>query len=405
MTAATIAMGLGMAWVAPAGAETATKLPLCTSAKGTLAKNADLRDAVAVAFGKDVRYAAPDDADDPPACAVPFRLLHYKSADVLIMAHEGGGQVGPTKTAKLSAYVLRAIGAGFRLVTVKRNFGEGQDGWGNPGDITEAHFGDDDGMMISGGYAEQGETRSTTAFYAFRQGALALLGTIPTGFTNGGVVADDSKAVSVKSTIATGEPQPDRVRVTYTVKLGASIQTQETVWRSDNGTFALDSGTLPQAIAAHTDVSPSSPAVENSTDGGSAANDDRTKAHPMLTIEDRDLAPVPSAVTAAVKQDKSGSGSCRLIGKPISPSVSTTRRTYFVTTADACDWGAALGPIWIVVVGDGKATIVLSSGGYWVKMNGAVTNGFHNLDVGLETASERVINEYVYNSATYQKAR
>jgi hypothetical protein len=137
----------------------------------------------------------------------------------------------------------------------------------------------------------------------------------------------------------------------------------------------------------------------------SAANDDPKKAALTLSIEDKDLAPVSSAVAAAVKRDRTGSGSCRLIGKPILPSVSTKLPTYFVTTADACDWGAALGPIWVVAAGDGKGTVVLSSGGYWVKVRGEVTTGFHNLVVGRETASERVTNEYVYNGSAYRKVQ
>jgi hypothetical protein len=216
---------------------------------------------------------------------------------------------------------------------------------------------------------------------------------------------DDSKVVYVKSKIGTGELQSDRVRVTYTVRADSGAQTQRAVWRSDNGKFVLESGALPKVIAVNADVLPSSPAAGGGADRASAANDDPKKAALTLSIEDKDLAPVPSAVAAAVKRDRTGSGSCGLIGKPILPSVSTKLPTYFVTTADACDWGAALGPIWVVAAGNGKGTVVLSSGGYWVKVRGEVTTGFHNLVVGRETASERVTNEYVYNGSAYRKVQ
>jgi hypothetical protein len=123
-----------------------------------------------------------------------------------------------------------------------------------------------------------------------------------------------------------------------------------------------------------------------------------------LAIEDPRLSPVSPAIKAALKGDRNAS-SCKLIGMPILPSVSDTLPTYLVTTDDACNWGAAQGPIWVVTVSGDTAKVVLSAGGYSVMSTNATSNGYRNLIVGGGTAGEGVANEYVFNGKAYAKKK
>ncbi len=368
--------------IAPALAASPRLAPLlCANVRGDAAKDPALDAAIGVAFGPDRRFQSAAASDEAPPCDSIAALLHFSGADVLVTAHTKGGLTAHVDTAQLSAYFLRKENGGFRLVTVKRDFTEGASGWGNAGTVAAAHFGADDGMMVSGGYTEQGYTTSTASFYRFDAGGIVSLGTIPTGWSNGGAEADASKAIFVDAKIDTNAT-PGRVRIIYTRRAAGANQTDETVWRSDHGAFVHESGTLPKEITDNFDVSPP----------------------PMLSIEDHRLGPVPAKIEAAIKRDPDHYGACKLIGEVILPSLSVSQPTYFVTTADACDWGAALGPIWIVAMGDnGQASTVLTSGGYWVKVAGQVEHGFHTITVGAETAGARSDQAYAYDGRIYRK--
>ena len=376
---------------------------LCACVRDAVAKDAALRNATAAAFGKEARYQsdkATDSVDAPP-CLSLAGLLHFSGADVLITAHTDGAMAGPSDIAHLSAYFLRNADGALKLVTVKRDFTDGNSGWGNAGEISQVRFGNDDGMIVRGGFSQQGYNNGTASFYVFRDGGIASLGTVPMDWGNGGAEEDDSKVVSVDAKIDTVQLQPDHVRITYTRKAAGASQSQDTIWRSENGKFVLVSGTLPREIKAIFDVA-SAPATAGEPPAKPAAGGGSNGAE--LTIEDSQLAPVLSDIAAAVKRDPDYSSTCKLKGKQILPSVSQTLLTYFVTTADACGWGAALGPIWIVSVADnGHAGVALSAGGYSVKVTGDLQNGFHNLVVGAETAGSKSADEYAYDGKVYRK--
>ncbi|QPF83020.1 hypothetical protein IC762_25215 [Bradyrhizobium genosp. L] len=379
------------------------RVELCADVKDAVAKDDALRGAMVAAFGDDVHFRSADAAGQghAPACERLAALLHFSRADVLVTARDSAGKAAHGEGARLSSYVLRKSGGVLRLVTVRRDFAEANAAWGNAGRIVQARFADDDGMIVSGSETAQGYTDGAASLYAFRSGGIVPLGTIPTEWDNGGAEEDDGKVVTIKATIASEQLETDRVHVIYTRKAAGTSQTQETIWRTRNGKFALESGRLPEEIAADFKVS-SSPTVDGSSPPAAA---DGGQSGPILTIEDRELAPVPSDVSKAVKHDPAYADSCKLIGRPILPSIGAALRTYFVTTADACGWGSAVGPIWIVAVTNtGQAHTVLSTGGYSVKIVDAVRNGFHDLAVGTATASTETADDYSYDGQAYRKS-
>ncbi|MGO4580721.1 hypothetical protein AB4Z48_32305 [Cupriavidus sp. 2TAF22] len=125
-----------------------------------------------------------------------------------------------------------------------------------------------------------------------------------------------------------------------------------------------------------------------------------------LTIEDADLFPLKNNITARVEIDPSYQAfkalNCRLIGKEISLSISD--RSYVITTAESCGWGAALGPIWIVTKREnGQPTLVLNAGGYSISSKSPMFYGMQTIEIKSETAGTQRVANYRYDGRRYQK--
>jgi hypothetical protein len=125
-----------------------------------------------------------------------------------------------------------------------------------------------------------------------------------------------------------------------------------------------------------------------------------------LTIEDKDIGLVGDSVSSAVYADKSFDPfkdySCKIVGEKIALSTEEVAATYFLTTADACGWGAALGPVWLVRVSRGRASVVLSAGGYSVDALKNETNRMHDVTIN-GTAARVSSSVYKFNGVVYQK--
>ncbi|WP_175777330.1 hypothetical protein [Burkholderia anthina] len=126
-----------------------------------------------------------------------------------------------------------------------------------------------------------------------------------------------------------------------------------------------------------------------------------------VTIEDADLRSSNESISAVVKKNPSFSPfetlKCKITGKEISLATSSDGHTYFATTADACGWGGALGPIWLVDQSQG--TVILSTGGYAVKVKQRVRHGFHDVDVSSGTAGETMSGSYFFDGKKYIAAK
>jgi hypothetical protein len=94
--------------------------------------------------------------------------------------------------------------------------------------------------------------------------------------------------------------------------------------------------------------------------------------------------------------------SCKMIGEKIPLSSAPAVTTYFVTTADACGWGAALGPIWLIGVSGGVASILLSTGGYSVDVLNEEGNGMRSVKVGGDVAGRTALVGYRFDGKKYR---
>lgn len=124
-----------------------------------------------------------------------------------------------------------------------------------------------------------------------------------------------------------------------------------------------------------------------------------------FTIEDEKLMALPKPIEAAVRGTKGfESGACKLIGKPIDLLGQGGNSGFAVTTAEACDWGAAIGPIWVVRDGQTPVT-VLDHGGYSLTLGKKTQNGLRNIAISTATAGWSSESLWKFNGERYVKAK
>lgn len=123
------------------------------------------------------------------------------------------------------------------------------------------------------------------------------------------------------------------------------------------------------------------------------------------TVEDKGLVTQNTKLTQAIIGHKSfvvyKSLGCRLIGEAI--DLSYTNRVFLFTTKDACGWGSALGPIWIVLAkknSDGK--VVLDAGGYSVVGKSNYSHGMRDLEIRSGTAGFVEVKRYSFDGMRYK---
>lgn len=78
-------------------------------------------------------------------------------------------------------------------------------------------------------------------------------------------------------------------------------------------------------------------------------------------------------------------------------------KTWFVTTAGACGWGTALGPIWLVQnTASGKASLILSTGGYALSPSKKSHNGMMDVNIVSGTAETSGSAKYIFTGKSYK---
>jgi len=126
-----------------------------------------------------------------------------------------------------------------------------------------------------------------------------------------------------------------------------------------------------------------------------------------VTVEDEGLHKLSDAISLVVSNDKSfdsfKGNSCEIIGEKIDLTDTRAVTTYFLTTANACGWGAALGPIWLVRSSGRDNSIVLSAGGYSVSVMSVAKYGMRDIRIGGATAGHPVASVYGFNGSVYRK--
>jgi len=121
-----------------------------------------------------------------------------------------------------------------------------------------------------------------------------------------------------------------------------------------------------------------------------------------FNIEDRSLGDPPPTVQSAIRADPSYAAyeRCVLIGKPIRLSATSTRY-YAATTANGCNWGAALGPIWLVSFNPRRGKLVLAFGGASVTVRAHSHHGLRDLAISTGTAGLHEESLWQFNGTKY----
>ena len=124
-----------------------------------------------------------------------------------------------------------------------------------------------------------------------------------------------------------------------------------------------------------------------------------------FVIEDEKLTALPKSIEAAIRGSKGfESRSCKLIGSAVDLNGQGTTSGYVATTADACDWGAALGPIWVVRA-DAQPVMVLEHGGYSLTLGKQTQNGLRNSAISAGTAGWYSESLWKFDGVRYVKVK
>ncbi len=131
---------------------------------------------------------------------------------------------------------------------------------------------------------------------------------------------------------------------------------------------------------------------------------------PDFTIED-DHPAIPAAVDAVLRDavtDLGPSGEmwhCELIGSEIDLDGDGRTKDYAVTTADACGWGSAKGPVWLVRAGPDGYKLVLAYSGYSLSLGARKRNALREVYIGAATAAWIEESHWVFKGRRYVLAR
>ena len=125
-----------------------------------------------------------------------------------------------------------------------------------------------------------------------------------------------------------------------------------------------------------------------------------------FNIEEEELASLPKSVDAAVRADKSFEDykECKLIGKAIDLT-GQADSGFAVTTEDGCEWGASLGPIWVVYDTKPSPSVVLADGGNSLTLGKNAQNGLRNIATSAGTAGWYTEKLWKYDGKSYIKVK
>lgn len=125
-----------------------------------------------------------------------------------------------------------------------------------------------------------------------------------------------------------------------------------------------------------------------------------------FNIEDYSMSDPPAGVQLAIRRDPTYSAyqRCVITGKKVHLSADSSTNFFAVTTANGCNWGAALGPIWIVAFDAKRAKVILASGGASLRVEAHTRNGLRNVTLTTGTAREITDNLFKFNGKRYVHA-
>jgi len=120
-----------------------------------------------------------------------------------------------------------------------------------------------------------------------------------------------------------------------------------------------------------------------------------------FSIEEKGLKPVPKTIDNAIRKTKEVSDECKLIGKSIDLSGQGKKSDFVATTANACDWGASAGPVWVLRNNE----VVLSAGTYSIKLNREKTNDLFVIRSSHSSAGVASVEFWSFSGKKYKKTQ
>jgi hypothetical protein len=216
---------------------------VCAAARKPTQAEPLLGAAVAAAFGKATFGASGD-------CVYPLKVLHYGTADVLIVQAGEPGQACHGCAASLSAYVLRRLDDGLKLVRVFHQFAK-LGTFGAVDDISLIEIGGDDGMAIKSGGMFQGYSFAGVDFFAFHAGQLISLNKTPITVAddNSGAVGDSGETTKVTAKWSLDPADNTAVVVDYEIEAHGAKRVERVVWRLQGMSLIPSHGHVPPEVS------------------------------------------------------------------------------------------------------------------------------------------------------------
>lgn len=216
---------------------------LCAAARKPVGTEPQLAAAIAAAFGKATFGASGD-------CVYPLKVLHYGTADVLIVQAGEPGQACHGCAASLSAYVLRRLDDGLKLVRVFHQFAK-LGTFGAVDDISPVEIGGDDGVAIKSGGMFQGYSSAGVDFFAFHAGQLIGLNSAPITLTadNSGALGELGETTTVNAKWFLDPADNTAVVVDYEIEAHGAKRHERVVWRLRGTSLVLSHGHVPPEVS------------------------------------------------------------------------------------------------------------------------------------------------------------
>jgi hypothetical protein len=124
-----------------------------------------------------------------------------------------------------------------------------------------------------------------------------------------------------------------------------------------------------------------------------------------FSIEDSQLRPVPAQVLTAIKATARGAGACTIQGAPVDLDGDGKKTDWVATTADACDCGHVICPIWLIRDGNGKLTVVLAHGGYDLTLGRAKQHGLRHVAIAAASAGWKQQSLWKFDGTRYVRVK
>lgn len=119
-------------------------------------------------------------------------------------------------------------------------------------------------------------------------------------------------------------------------------------------------------------------------------------------IKDPSLTEISAEALKAIKAGGRKQETCKYIGKKVDLDTDGEAADLFVTTKDACEWGATIGPI-IVLRSTGQGyKLVLDYVGFTLRLEQSTRNGLRNISIIHVTAGHQEEALFVYDGSVYR---